>query len=581
MTSGERNDSETLTRPTLVPLLAGCAVGFVVAGAVCIGIGWLNRTPNMPLADDFSSLTSVLWRSTFVVVGAALLVAVFLTLARVFRDSVPVKKFAAFTAPVLVVIVVATGNAHSSDGAQKAFTSADAAQVAIHPFAVTTVAHAAWWLGCLAVGVLALTCFIDYAEARAEITPPEPVRWVAVGVAAVVALVAVLPVMFVAKKSPFKGQTAGRIEVPALTDIHGEVAYRTNMRAAATDARPAGAGWVSVAGSGDEDNAIEGFDGATGQRRWWFSMRQLKVDGIASSGTGPESVVLVKTYRPTASLLALDGMTGALLWARAERGAFDERIPPTADVVLLQSEGPADGSRWRALSVRTGNELWSKVFRNDCIEKLVPTTSAVVMRTCDGAPGVIAQVLDPQTGESVRTLTEDSLGVTERLTPDAGNGDHVLMSGPNSGVVVDVRSGHVVARLPGGDSAAFIDSESVLLTGALQGDGVAKPVSILDLRDGHVIDTGLFDKWRSEKPGWQAVTRVGDQWVTLLPDEKWTAQPRSVAGPPEMRVISRSGQSRTLPNPCGSYDTDPLVSSVPGAVLVACGVNPGEAVGVR
>lgn len=569
---------------SLSSVLLGSVVGLALAAVVCLALGWQHRTPDIPLSEDFSSLTSVLWRATIVVGGALVLVVGYLALGRVYRASAGRRaKFVAYTAPLLFVVATAALVAQWRGQAAKAFRVAADAQIALHPFSVTTVARSAWWFACFAVGVLAVVCAGAY-RADADLPSCAPKRWVAaVVVAVVIPAVLVTPVVKAAIKSPFNSQTASPIHVSTLTALSGQVAYRAKVGMLATYIRPAGAGWVHVAeGSGHGHESVEGFDGATGQRRWSFSAPELSVGTMRTSGAGPESVVLLKVYIPIDALIALDAMTGALLWARVDDKTFDEKYPLSARVMLLESPSSVPGDQqWTAVSVRTGDTLWTKTFRKDCGVETAAADSAVLLHTCDDGPDVVAQVLDPKTGERTAVISASTLG----LTPDKAGalrfgrpvGDRVIISGPQDRLVVDIPSARAVARIPDNQDAEFIDSESLMLTMPLADHKVAQPVSILNLRDGGIIETGLFAQWQGAQQSWQSIARVGDQWLTLLPDAQWLSQlgsatPGTKLTPPEMRIIGKSGQAQTLPNPCdGRLEANPVVSPVPGAVLVACG----------
>lgn len=567
MTSGEQEPKQ-LARPTLTPVLSGLAGGFVIAAIVCVGLGWLHRTPNVPLAEDVSSVTSILWRTSLVVASAALLVAVFVALGRIFQTSVRLRRFAAFAAPVLAVITVAGFMAKSRGGAAKAFDAAADAQLALHPFAVTTVTHWAWWFSCLAVGTLALRAFVDYGEARDELLSSEPVRWVALGVALVLAVVCVVPVVLSARKSPFNYQTAERIDAPVLTELRGDVAYRAQVSSRSDYVRPGGAGWVQI-GGGSDGESVGGFDGETGQRRWFFTMPRFNVGSLRTTGTGPDSVVLVKAYIPTDSLIALDATTGALLWARPDDTTFDDNYPLSSSVLLSSGDTADGGKEWRALSVRTGEVLWSKVFRPGCTVSMDATANTILLRTCDDGPDVVTAVLDPKTGEPTGVITMAGLGITPGQKPRVVStaGDRALIGD----IVVDIPTGRPLAHIPDRQNASFIDSESLKLTLQNRSYKEAPPISILDLRDGRIIDPGLFQAWAD-----RAIARVGDQWLTLLPDAQALSQLRSESKSvrPPMRIIGKSGLVRVLPFPCeGDYQLTPQVSYVPGAVQVSCGTD--------
>lgn len=588
MTAGDQgvNDDANSTQETSYrqsAVLLGLLAGLLLAAVVSLSFGWLHRTPELPLGEEFSSLTTVLWRTSFVVAGVALLVALYLVVGRVYRQTSGWRaKFVAYSSPALFVLVVAALMAQSRGTIAKAFRQATEDQLALRPFAVTTVAHAAWWFACLALAALAVLCALAHRT-----QPPHPVprslavsRWVAAAVAVVVTVALVLPVLAVAKKSPFHNETAERIDPPALTTLTGKVAYRAEVSSLATYSRPGGAGWVHVEDGPDyRQETVVGFDGATGERRWTFSVPRFDASELRTTGIGPDSVVLVKAYIPTDAMIALDATTGALLWTRVDHDVFDEDYPLSSSVLLTSSPIPDGGMKWTALAARTGNELWTKTFARDCKTSIRATENFILMSTCDDGPEVLTQVLDPQTGEQRSVITASSLGIQpgapkSHPTIGATSGDRALVSGAGAPLVIDVAAGRVIARLPDRHDAVFIDTDSLMLTPTSENRNELQPVSIHDLRDGVTIDTGLLLAWQGSEESWGAMARVGDEWLTLLPDAPLAPMPiGSQRDPVPMRIIGKSGPRQTLPNPCeGRMQVTPKVSRVPGSVLVECGM---------
>ncbi|MGA5546167.1 PQQ-binding-like beta-propeller repeat protein [Mycobacterium sp. NPDC051198] len=584
MTAGEQDAGEvgdkaktTYRQPAL---LLGLLVGLLVAAVACLGLGWMRRTPELPLGEDFSSLTTVLWRTTFVVAGVALLVAVYVVVGRVYRQSPGWRaRFVAYSSPALFVLVVAALMAQSRGTIAKAFRQATDDQLALRPFAVTTVAHAAWWFACLALAALAVLCAAAHRTQRPHRAPRRLAvsRWVAAAVAVVVAAALVMPAVAIAKKSPFHNETAERIDPPTLTTLSGTVAYRAEVSSLATYSRPGGAGWVHVQNGPEyRQETVVGFDGATGEQRWTFSVPRFNASELRTTGIGPDSVVLVKAYIPADAMIALDATTGALLWTRVDHDVFDEDYPLSSSVLLASSRDPAGGMTWTALAARTGNELWTKTFDRDCKTSMRATENFILMSTCDDGPDVLTQVLDPQTGRQHRVITASSLGIqpgapNSHPAIDATSGDRALVSGAGAPLVIDVAAGRVIVRLPDHQDAEFIDPDSLMLSPASKNNEELQPVSIHDLRDGVTIDTGLLLAWRGREETWGAIARVGDQWLTLLPDAPLA--PVAQRDPVPMRIIGKSGPTQTLPNPCeGRMQVAPAVSRVPGAVLVECGM---------
>ncbi|NOP99085.1 MULTISPECIES: PQQ-binding-like beta-propeller repeat protein [Mycolicibacterium] len=586
MTSGDQ-DSDAVAKSAQATyrqpaLLLGLLAGLLAASVVCLGFGWLRRTPELPLGEDFSSLTTVLWRTTFVVAGVVVLAALYLAVGRVYRQTSGWRaKFVAYSSPALFVLVVAALMAQSRGTIAKAFRDATEDQLALRPFAITTVAHAAWWFACLALAVLAVLCALAQRNRRPH-RPRRPFAvsgWVAAAVAVIVAVALVLPVMAVARKSPFQNETAAPIDPPALTALTGQVAYRAEVSSLATYSRPGGAGWVHVEeGPAYRQETVVGYDGATGERRWTFSVPRFNASELRTTGTGPGSVVLVKAYIPTDVMIALDATTGALLWTRVDHDVFDEDYPLSSSVLLSSKVDPVSGTTWTAFAVRTGDELWSKTFARDCKTSMRAAENFILMNTCGDGADVLAQVLDPQTGQQHGAITAASLGMqpgarATDLTIGATSGDRALVSGAGAPLVIDIASGRVVARLPERHDAVFIDSDSLMLAPASDNHEELQPVSIRDLRDGETVDTGLLWAWHGREQSWGAMARVGDQWLTLLPDAPLAPmRVGSERDPVPMRIIGKSGPTQTLPNPCeGRMQVAPVVSLVPGAVLVECG----------
>ncbi|KHO25032.1 PQQ-binding-like beta-propeller repeat protein [Mycolicibacterium setense] len=589
MTSGDQDahdgdDDAQATSYRQPAVLVGLMLGLLLAAVVSLGFGWSRRTPELPLGEDFSSLATVLWRTTFVVGGVAVLAALYLAAGRVYRQSSGWRaKFVAYSSPALFVLAVAAMMAQSRGTIGKAFRGATDDQLALRPFAITTVAHGAWWFACLALAALAVLCALANRN-----EPPRPAsrsrpmsRWVAAAVAVIVAVALAVPTVALARKSPFHNETAARVDPPTLATLTGKVAYRAEVTSLATYSRPGGAGWVHVESGPDyRQETVVGFDGATGERRWTFSVPRFNASELRTTGTGPDSVVLVKAYIPTDAMIALDATTGALLWTRVDHDVFDEDYPLTSSVLLTSRPEQGGGATWTAFAARTGNELWTKTFARDCKSSMRATENFIMMSTCDDGPDVLTKVLDPQTGQQHGVITASSLGVgpgelapNDDLTIGATAGDRALVNGAGAPLVVDVAAGRVIARLPDRHDATFIDADSLMLTPVSENREELQPVSIHDLRDGMTVDTGLLFAWQGREQTWGAMARVGNQWLTLLPDAPLAAVPVwSGRDPVPMRIIGKSGPAQTLPNPCeGRMQVAPTVSRVPGAVLVECG----------
>ena len=135
-------------KPTPQPAwLIAVPIALVAAAIALVGYGWLHRTPTLGLTDDHSVLTSLLWRTTWVVAGSALLVVLYYAIGRVYRRTVDRRAmFVGHTGLALVVLAVAAYLAMSRGGTKAAFKNAEDAQLALDPLAITTLTKSAWML---------------------------------------------------------------------------------------------------------------------------------------------------------------------------------------------------------------------------------------------------------------------------------------------------------------------------------------------------------------------------------------------------------------------------------------------------
>jgi hypothetical protein len=228
--------------------------------------------------------------------------------------------------------------------------------------------------------------------------------------------------------------------------------------------------------------------------------------------------------------------------------------------------------------------LWTKTFDLECYVDVHGLETALLMRTCDDGPDVVARVLDPQTGEQRSVITATSLGADPALLDprrpirvESTAGDRVMVSGAGAYAVFDLPSGKVIANIPRGRGASFIDADSMMLWGPVPDPDAPSPVSVLDLTDGATIPTGLFRSWSGNEVAWAPFARVGDQWLTFLPDAQALPQVTDRLGqqrsPFPLRIVDRTGVVKTVDGICEHFEGIPLVSAVPGAVLAVCKVD--------
>ncbi|MEZ0363999.1 hypothetical protein ACAG26_09915 [Mycobacterium sp. pUA109] len=545
----------------------GLLSGLILAAVGCLGYAWLRRTPDQPFVTDRGDVTAMLVRTTIVVAISTVLAGGYLVVRRLGA----LERRARYIAAALLALAVAGLLALRHGSTRDLFERAAGAQLGLRSVPVTTVAQEAWMCACLAVIVLAVVsaaASVDGAALRSG--------WaVTAAVAAVVVVVA--GVVGGRAHSPLDSQTASRIDAPPTPELTGAVAYRVDTGGGATLV-PAGAGFATVRARDYSSDVIDGYDGATGQRRWSFGPPNISVSGLYSTGTGPDSVVVVQASYygkfPWPNLLiGLDATTGTPLWVKtgllapeAERAVAG--ISPA--VLLVAQPVEAARSNWVALAPRTGDMLWTKTFRTHCRAGAFVVDAAVLISGCDDPPGVVAAVVDPQTGQQRGAITKPAPGSDAGFVRlDDARAGLALVSGGDTPLVIETGSQKVVSRIPAGSMAAFLDAHAVVLVDYLQ-QADYLPVSILDLDSGATIPTGVVVPRGGSSPA-ELFTRMGAQWATFLPDEQGASSGQA-AGAPALRAIDAAGKTRTFPFPCQKHTSGvPELATVPGALVVNCG----------
>jgi hypothetical protein len=552
-----------------VPL--GVVFGLLLTAVACLVVAWLHREPRQPFEPDPAAISSMLVRTTVVVVFSAVLVLGCFAFGGLWqrRSHGVRRKFVAYSAPMLVVVGVVGWLQRDAGATGAAFEAAAKAQVGLGSFEPTVMAAVAWCCACAAVIVLAVVCRLGYVRPDS----PEPAAVarhhrhpLTAAVVAVMIVAAVTPVAVVqAQQRSYESRTAAAdvaIQPPA--PLAGEVVYEVAGDDLKDYITSAGPGFVAVSDA-DPQDVVNGYDGATGGHRWSFGVPGSGFYGLASTGTGADSVAVLDS---AFQVFALDATTGAPLWTRDEVSLDPDDPQRTVGerVVLVNTPQPGppgptagvSGTLWIALSPRTGEELWRREFRYECDTRVQVTDTAVLMRSCEDGPDVVVNVLDPVTGETRRVLTRTDVGPappdTRFFVSDAVDDTALVSAGYSSDVptrAVDLTTGVVSVTTPPGRSAVLLDARSLLLTD-VEGDAQ----QILDLDTGRTFETRTTGEYRGvAEPGWHLWVRYGSEWVTF------SGSALRVAGP--------GGAARSLPVPaCG--ETDAQLAAVPGAVLVDC-----------
>lgn len=582
-------EERATSRPYSIPV--GLMFGLLIASVLCLGYAWLHRDPPLAVQPIPAAIESLLWRTTIVVaISAVVTLGSYLGggLNRLRGDWR--SKFFAYVSAALAILAV-TGLLMLGRGQTKqAFDAANTAQESLIPFDVTTVAKWAWWCACLAVIALALVAAVGHGMQPG----PRPL-WDSPILVGAVALVVVIiaAVSILATGSPaMANQTASRIDPPPLNTVAGDVAYR--ITELGSTPLPAGAGFVRVIASPttghgySNANTIEGYDGATGQRRWAYGpVDRLSV--LGATGIGPDSVVLGQVAN---ILIGLDATTGTPLWFKTGETTWDperttRQLSPNVIVAARTTPPPpgapatSAGTVWEALSARTGEVLWTKEFNYQCGPTAHVAQNFIAVRSCENAPGVVADVYDARTGAATKPVQLSALGVNPAdigpkrggITIDDVTGDAILVTvsihGPeriDRRFIVELTDG-TARQLPERRAATFIDAQSVLLS-EFRGRNELAALSILDLPTNTTIPVGYSSGHIDGEAGYLTVVRVGTQWWTLVPGDQ-SAKTYNFTAP--LRSIDASGATRQYPSPCAEVSQPPRLTIAAGALIVNCG----------
>ena len=583
--------------PQFAPLV-GAVLGLLLASICTLTYAWLTREPVNPLVADRGAVTLMLQRTTIVVAVSAVLAGIFFVVGHGHRRGTDSRaRWVTRLSPALLVVSIAGVFLLIKGSTAEVFERAARAQIGLEYVQVTAVARASWWFACLAVlGLFFVGVTADIPTGRpAKERPRQPI--VGGASAALVAVVAIGAVLIHANGPAFRNPIAARIEAPVLPTVTGAAAYEQVAPIGTGQLMPAGAGFVLRFA----DDRIEGYEGATGQRRWAFHLPELSIWDIRSTGTGLDSVVVAAGYvayaeQESGVLIGIDATTGDPMWTRTDvvPSAATSVVSGASPQVVLAVEftrvAGIEHRTWTALEPRTGRTMWTKAFDGECSGDATITEVAILERNCEGP----INVFDPATGEVRGTIAASGLGIDPAsLNPDRGvrlngvKGGLALVWVPSSAegteVVVDIATQKPVKRVPPEFSAALIDDRSLAL---YRNDGIREtpsPVTILDLETDRMIETpwlsASLGNYRGDDTDWQSIVRSGQQWVTFLPDAQIAPQLwENIRTPLPLRTVDQAGATRTLANPCPPESASHYLATVPGALLAYCGRS---VVGVR
>ncbi|MCH5644049.1 PQQ-binding-like beta-propeller repeat protein [Gordonia sp. ABSL49_1] len=594
------------------PILSALVIGFLGASLTCLAYAIIARPTGMPGPVNVA-MDDVLVRTGWMVGTATVLVGLYYFVGRVNMWSNRTRhRIAALSTPILAVAGVCVIITRFRGTTMAAFTDTFDAQRNSASTLATAAATAAWLSACAALAVLVVVALFSYGPAREAIglavqppprehhrhrTPGHRPRWtVAVAVAAAILISIPAIVVAATQSSSSNGPLTGETAAP--TTIGGRIGLEVQerYRIAVGDADrvvPAGAGFVRVeydfTMSGRPDT-IEGYDGRTGERRWWLSAPQVSPYLPRSTGVGHGSVVitavttkLARNVAESESVIGIDAMTGRVLWTRTSEAPATV-FGTSPDVALIADSVPeppgvtasARSQRWTAINPRTGEVLWQRIFRYGCNSCGTLTTDAVIITACDssdvGRSGVLlgdsselATILDPVTGTRRGTITRAILGArqSDRVSFVDARGPHALLTVGRRDILVDVNT--LDTKSVAG-AAQFIDDQSILLVTRRSDRKDTSSIYLVDsartvrtpLQAESAWATTLEASWTSVNGGWFA---LGDVSVGTRPTPEPPHWPGLVA-------IGIDGHAHALPVPC----EDPLqyVTSVPGALVVKC-----------
>ncbi|SIH37056.1 outer membrane assembly lipoprotein YfgL [Mycobacteroides abscessus subsp. abscessus] len=582
-------------------LLAGATIGLALAAILCAAIAWLRF--HASTFDDPRPLT-LMWRTTFVVAGATLLVTAYLWWPgqRLQRSSARLSRFLAATAAVpAAAALVAVATLHNTS-TNALFRAVGLAQQRAGGPVVTAAAREAWWLAALAVAGVALIAATGYLRPGSpplESVRPRPRGRATAALAAATATALVVPLALAgtppranprgAGQLPHSVQVAAPAAAPPIpATIQGQVAYRIDAVAYNAPVIAAGAGFVTEMGDGTAPARLVGFDGATGQQRWSYELAAPKIASWMASSTGEGSVVVAVI---SDAITGIDATTGAQLWRRAlttNDQAPYVHVSPT--VVLIEQAMPRElmsPTTHTALAIRTGEQLWTQTGADTCGSSWLLGQDTVLVPSCDPArPDVAATLLDPATGAAREQVWLSELGINASdLHRDFGDIRFLDERGATATLEIrkvrpersqtvaalDLITRRLLATAPPEQFGYLLNSGSMVLFGRAG-------ASILNLHTQAIVPIGLRTRGTGDWGIHPQVVAVGAGWVTSL---FTAAEADKRLGTPAMsalRTLDSSGAQRALPTPCAP-DVNPAIASLaPGALLVRCA---NQVVGMR
>lgn len=586
--------------------LVGATIGLTTVAVFVLSYGWIARVPE-PAIRGVEGTTALLTRVTWVVAMTVVLVALVLGPGRgCLRRAAPRQRLLAWCAPAIAVVGVGVLLATRLSSVRDLFDAAAFEQLSPDSGHADTAARIAVWsagLALIALACVAYRSFVKPNECHYQSNPRSAVRTaVVVGTVIVVAGAGAMT-FFARDVSPFSGSTAQSQPEPPIPARPSRVVYRVSgLTPGINSPVVAGNGFVGVRVSLSGDT-VEGFDGSTGARRWWFSADDLMVSTLRSTGTGDRSVVYFRASSaglPGAPIIGLDATTGTHLWTR-----WFGNVRPDDDllhgrssnvVLLLQSRAdtsnPDDSTpmRWLGVSPRTGDVLWSKDIATGCRAYAYLTDEAVVTSACDPRPGAIANVLDPRTGDVMRDIVVADLpdsfaSDTGRLTNARGTLALITTrrqapSPPrwsSTPVLMNTANGRVVHVFGEDDEAEFAGKDTVLVT-RYDAARHTYPVSLYTPSTDRLMHIDVYLPTSASRRAWPRSTLP---WVALTETTVGFTAPEPIdrrgnSGTTGLFAISGDGSFSSVVAPCDRVNVALLAA--PGAMLAVC---PGEIVGLR
>lgn len=140
-----------------------------------------------------------------------------------------------------------------------------------------------------------------------------------------------------------------------------------------------GAGFVLVRSS----ETVEGYDGATGQRRWVFTLPKLgRLRALGMNGFGPDNVAVLRAWygSATRSWALTHNRRAVVGHARAHTARLSGEFSGLPATVTASRFRRSTGARlgsgaddpvdvtWTALAPRTGVTMWSTTVAGGCRE---------------------------------------------------------------------------------------------------------------------------------------------------------------------------------------------------------------------